>query len=209
MAYTVNTRQYPVQLLRLRIPVEQVGIHHVKVGIKHNHIRLLVKSLTHIRDTSPQHVTCLSIHVTETLTLVQRKFQMLLVHGTLQPRRIRKHYLHVVISPLGTVYHHPIQHTRLHVFMLYEYVVSGNTVIEDTLRNLQFRRLLLHTPQQRSQLTCCLRLNPVLEIETHTTDYHRHRHHRTQNTHQRNTSRFHTQQLQFLAHVTETYQRSQ
>ena len=56
------------------------------------------------------------------------------------------------------------QYTTIHILLLHIQVAIGNTIVEDTLWNLQLRTLVLHGKQQLVERQVCPGAYDVLEI---------------------------------------------
>ena len=126
---------------------------------------------------------------------------MLLFRCRLQHARVGQDDGLVLVRVRLPIDHDAVEMTRFQVLFLYIEVRARNAVVEDTLRNLQFRTLLLHRQEQLRELDVGLGHHHVLEEErdagyqTGDDDERAHR------LHQRDACRLDGSQLRALAQV--------
>ena len=148
----------------------------------------------------------LRFQIFELLTIVQMEEQVLLVGSHLHAS-FRCPNNTGVFKSFGKVVDKQILHDAgFPVFFLDVDVVSVDIAIEDTFRNIQFRRSLLHGYQQGPEFHLSLGRNDILKIEGHAAKHNTEDDERTDNPEQRNSCRFHGKKLVFFPEVSESHQ---
>ena len=117
-------------------------VHSVEVGIEGNHDFFVGKRFAPIRHTAASEL--LVAEVFELLTGPKCQRKMLFVVSEFHLPGIGKDDTRVGESARHIINHHIVKHTGLTVFLFDKYVISLNLVVEHTLGDFQFGRLLSH-----------------------------------------------------------------
>ena len=143
----------------------------------------------------------LCLHILKPLAAPQGKQKVLLLGGRLQHARVGKNDGLVFVRTSHTIYHYTIQFARIEVLLLHIKVGIGDAVVENALRNLKLRTLLLHRHQHQANLLVGVRADGVLEIKRRKTDEHRYDNERTESLHKRYAGSLDSRKLRTFAHI--------
>ena len=107
----------------------------------------------------------LRAHVLKPFAAVECQQQVLLLCRRLHHTRVGQDDGLILEAARLAVDHDTIEHTRVQVLLLHIDVRAGDTVVEDALRYLHFRTLLLHRDQQPVERLVGKGRHDVLEVE--------------------------------------------